>query len=79
MKLTDRQVGSYYVFIANFHNNNETNSVWVKVGPSLKAGQEVVMWLLAVFVSTCLMKGSIHLSPPMKRYVTTFASQGNSL
>lgn len=79
MKLTDRQVGSYYVFIANFHNNNKTNSVWVKVGPSLKAGQEVVMWPLAVFVSTCLMKGSIHLSPPMKRYVTTFASQGNSL
>lgn len=37
------------------------------------------MWLLEVFSSTFLMKGSMHLSPPMKRYVATFASQGSNL
>lgn len=34
---------------------------------------------LEVFSSTFLMKGSMHLSPPMKRYVATFASQGSNL
>lgn len=37
------------------------------------------MWRLEVFSSTFLMKGSMHLSPPMKRYVATFASQGSNL
>lgn len=37
------------------------------------------MWPPEVFSSTFLMKGSIHLSPPMKRYVATFASQGSNL
>lgn len=32
-----------------------------------------------LFSSTFLMKGSMHLSPPMKRYVATFASQGSNL
>lgn len=37
------------------------------------------MWTPEVFSLVFLMKGSIHLSPPMKRYVTTFASQGSNL
>lgn len=40
---------------------------------------EDLMWPLEVFSSTFLMKGSMHLSPPMKRYVATFASQGSNL
>lgn len=37
------------------------------------------MWTPEVFSSVFLMKGSMHLSPPMKRYVATFASQGSNL
>lgn len=37
------------------------------------------MWTPEVFSSAFLMKGSMHLSPPMKRYVATFASQGSNL
>lgn len=37
------------------------------------------MWLLDLLSSTFLMKGSMHLSPPMKRYVATLASHGSSL
>lgn len=37
------------------------------------------MWTLEVFSSAFLMKGSMHLSPPMKRYVATFASHGSNL
>lgn len=35
--------------------------------------------MLDLLSSTFLMKGSMHLSPPMKRYVATFASHGSSL
>lgn len=42
---------------------------------------EDLAWLLveAAFCSIVLMKGSMHLSPPMKRYFATLASQGSSL
>lgn len=41
--------------------------------------QDGLMWMLELLSSTFLMKGSMHLSPPMKRYVATLASQGSNL
>lgn len=41
--------------------------------------QEDLMWMLELLSSAFLMKGSMHLSPPMKRYVATLASQGSNL